>query len=97
MRDLIERQVAIDAAKKLYQGADIVQATYNDIGKVLVSFLELVPSAQERTGRWIDITKTGGDFVWKCSECGELNLEDTYYCPHCGARLMGVEHELGNS
>ena len=48
------------------------------------------PTIEERkTGTWIDITKTGGDFVWKCSKCGKLNLEDTYFCPNCGADMRG--------
>ncbi len=66
-----------------------------------VSDSEILPSKKSdvsakepepKPGWWIDITKTGGDFVWKCSECGELNLEDTYYCPNCGTK-MGVKHE----
>ena len=28
---------------------------------------------------------------WKCSECGGLNLEDTYFCPNCGADMRGEQ------
>ena len=53
-------------------------------------FLHSLPSA-ERRGRWIDITKCGGCSVFKCSECGDLQLEESYYCPNCGARMDGEE------
>ena len=46
---------------------------------------------QRMKGRWIDVTKTGGAELWKCSECGELELEDSYYCPNCGADMRGDE------
>ena len=53
--------------------------------------IDSLPSAQpQRTkGRWIDVTKTGGAELWKCSECGELELEDSYFCPNCGADMRG--------
>ena len=52
---------------------------------------------ERKKGEWIDITKTGGDFVWKCSKCGELNLEDTYFCPNCGADMRRGQDEQCHS
>ena len=46
MADLIDRQEAINMVKDMYQGLSIVQASYSDIGRALVKFLNLVPSAQ---------------------------------------------------
>ena len=46
---------------------------------------------QRIKGRWIDVTKTGGAELWKCSECGELELEDSYFCPNCGADMRGEQ------
>lgn len=46
-----------------------------------------VDVVERKRGKWIDITKGGGNFLWKCSECGELELNDTYYCPNCGADM----------
>ena len=54
--------------------------------------------APVRRGRW----KYNTDFqVWNCSECGEnphkatgvVVVEENLpaYCPHCGARMNGVE------
>lgn len=55
-------------------------------------------AAPVRHGRW----KYNTDFqVWNCSECGENPHKGTgvvvveenlpAYCPHCGARMDGVE------
>lgn len=48
---------------------------------------------QRIRGEWIDVTKTGGAELWKCSECGELELEDSYFCPNCGADMRGDDNE----
>jgi hypothetical protein len=54
----------------------------------------LVKKAVEpKIGRWEDITKTGGYFVFKCSECGEICLEDFDFCPNCGAKMLGEDGE----
>lgn len=44
--DCVSRQAAIDLANELYQGVDIIQATYDDIRKAIVAFINLLPSAQ---------------------------------------------------
>ena len=53
----------------------------------------VLPSTQPQRmrGKWIDVTKTGGAELWKCSECGELELEDSYFCPNCGADMRGEQ------
>ena len=50
-----------------------------------------LPSAQPQRmrGKWINVTKTGGAELWKCSECGELELENSYFCPNCGSDNRG--------
>lgn len=82
MDDLISRQLAIDVieAGRLTKLID---------AEIAVNGLKALPSAQpERMrGEWIDVTKTGGAELWKCSECGELELEDSYFCPNCGADM----------
>lgn len=55
-----------------------------------------MPSSEpeRKTGKWIDM----GDY-WKCSECeatqlkkiptvyGDITLEESKYCPYCGAKM----------
>lgn len=102
MSDLIDRQDAIDAIKEFQHGAAEwrdEQVELSDIwhraDSAIASALEIglrikkLPSAQpeRKKGKWIDITKSGGYFVYKCSECGDLYLEDYYFCPSCGAMM----------
>ena len=48
-------------------------------------------------GRWIFIEQlSGGYYSYKCSECQHLeNVEKREmlgnYCPHCGAKMLGME------
>lgn len=51
--------------------------------------LEELPSA-ERVGKWR--TKPNIYGVVYCSECDfELHINDTNYCPDCGAKMKGEE------
>ena len=81
--ELIDRQRAID---EFYMDTC-------DVDKVewAEAVLKRVPTA-ERKGHWIDIA-CGSASLWKCSECGELFLEDFYYCPNCGADMRGEKSE----
>ena len=100
MSDLIDRQAAIDMANDMYHGNGIVQATYNDIGKALVKFLNLVPSAhpEQRKGKWIATHEVmpfsnPDSITYVCSECGDKHYTlycigfDMKYCPNCGAKM----------
>jgi len=100
MKDLIDRQAAIDA-----MFAGMPGLMFNDVLKIL----RTLPSAQteRKTGRWErHITRYGDDingFVsneWICSECGRLanvnswcQYELTDFCPHCGADMKGGNDE----
>lgn len=101
-KKIIYAEDAIDALKQLQKSISgdyteldpLVMAGCGYIGDC-IGELECLPSAQpQRTkGRWIDVTKTGGAELWKCSECGELELEDSYFCPNCGSDNRGEDDE----
>ena len=57
--------------------------------RMLRKDLRKLPSAQpeRKTGRWNDVTKSGGCFLYECSECKNLFLVDFNYCPNCGADM----------
>lgn len=89
MKDLIERQAAIDAAMEY--GKKI--PTYAIRVK---NAIEQLPSAQpkRKTGRWL-IRKFGD--TAQCSECG-MFFSDVYdlensdaFCRHCGTKMEGLE------
>ena len=72
---------------------------YERIMQILDERIKPLPSAQPQRmrGEWIDVTKTGGAELWKCSECGELELEDSYFCPNCGADMRGEQDDENRS
>lgn len=58
----------------------------------------------ERIGmaRWLEVVDenwSGGGY-WKCNKCGYgyafgayFEMDESNYCPHCGARMDGKEQE----
>jgi len=81
MDELISRQLAIDA---------FMTATADgDKFEWCEWVLRQLPSAQPKCGRWI----VTGFMEVKCSLCGAIQheLEDTNYCPNCGARMENEE------
>lgn len=55
-----------------------------------------------KEGHWILRESYYGDEQYKCSQCGVIweftdgtpKENDSYYCPHCGARMKGVLNEI---
>ena len=91
MSDLISRQAAIDALKKLYYAAekwgkessdDMIKARAESCMAGLIEMklrIEKMPSAQpeQKTGRWIK--KTDENCWWyECSECGDYPMKNAY-------------------
>ena len=57
--------------------------------KEILEALEQEP----KTGHWIADVDKWGDIVttvngYKCSECGEFNVDKDNYCPNCGAKMV---------
>ena len=96
MQDLISRQAAIDAIRKIYDSVGILGEKWA-VDKCQMAIKDL-PSAQpeRQRGEWIEISSI--NHTYKCSECGRLlvnitdgrnNVSKHYpYC-HCGADMRG--------
>ena len=82
----------IDADALPINSVGIVDAEGNYYGVAEVVFKEDVEDAQTvdpvRHSRWI--VDSRGNVI--CEWCGQPNLE-TYYCPFCGSKMDGEEHE----
>lgn len=55
----------------------------------MISYAVYTPAADValvRHGRWIH----NDDGVFTCSECGNAESNDSYYCRLCGAKMDGV-------
>lgn len=45
---------------------------------------------ERKTGKWVHLPNVWG--VVFCSECNyDLRINDTKYCPNCGAKMEGAE------
>lgn len=80
--EMIYRQAAIEAVSEACFELRGVFGRCEDALKAL-------PSAQPKTGKWIDVPHT---FLSKCSACEWLNdIYDFDYCPNCGADMRGED------
>ena len=93
MSRYIDAEILLDAMRHITLGETDVARSEMKIVHYICHMPHIDDVRENVRGEWIDITKTGGYFVWKCSECGELNLEDSYFCPNCGADMRGGQHE----
>ena len=79
--DTVSRQAVIDALTHEWDG--MVTSVF-DVVKSL-------PSAPQRTGRWIDYVKDGYvecPFCHSATTCND-NISDLHFCFSCGARMEG--------
>ena len=105
MSDLISRQQAVDALRKmqtykLFAGDDMLLI---DQAEAQTELMMLPPAEPERkTGRWIPCPQNASWlYVYKCSECGGyLQISDVdgigitaKYCSYCGAKMKGGEQD----
>ena len=100
MSDLISRQNAIDALGEeppvWYDGDDEI-AERNQWRRDKAA-IESLPSAEPKTGEWIDRSDGGRiKYPWwescKCNQCGEYGSGAYNFCPNCGARMKGADDE----
>lgn len=86
MDDLINRQAAIDDL----HGKDPSQVW--DTADVEV-WINALPTAQPKTGKWLYKRGMGWGETWICSECGEKTTSTVMgkprykFCPMCGAKM----------
>jgi len=94
-KDTISRQAVLDRAVSIPMFG-------RDVKMVAVSEIKNLPSAQPEPheGHWIR-RDCGLDVECKCSRCGYKDFVEPRgvywfkrnYCPHCGAKMKGAEHE----
>ena len=98
MKDLIERQAAIDALHDAHCWVDSEYRTVMEYDTAYDAICSVRAADPVRHGRWI----YGQDFNWytaHCSLCGYERRTDVKaknwnmwgYCPNCGAKMDGEE------
>lgn len=55
--------------------------------------IDAMPTIEERkTGKWKPISDGYLD-IYECNQCGETEDYERNFCPYCGAKMEGEEHE----
>lgn len=91
--DAISRQVVLDLPRI---------KTHNQWGNVIKESVDVEGVRQlppvtpaEKVGKWkrisMDKYSEHAKYWYRCDRCGEDNLGNTNYCPHCGAKMQEVE------
>ena len=77
MAEYIKREAVIDLITRRYENPEICTQEINSIPAA-----DVVPVVH---GRWF----YHDDGVITCSECGNAESSDSYYCRYCGAKMDG--------
>ena len=91
MADYISRNRAIFECERFFKGDKEAQ-------EQCMSLLSILPSADVapvRIGFWeIGGVNPANNVIgnFKCSLCKGTSLEDSDYCPNCGAKMEGVKN-----
>lgn len=98
--DLIDRRAAIDALAKFvpYAICDESTESYTNGLTDAYNLICQLPSVEPKKGRWMhhEDKAYAGDGYEECSCCkwrcaDWVFIEDSNYCPNCGAKMEGGE------
>lgn len=101
--DTIYREAAVEAVKFGCTYAKLINKETGEVRELFsreneellraASRIIALPPAVPRRGKWIYSSyddESGFDESWTCDKCGYMtNIEETNFCPHCGADMRG--------
>ena len=86
---------------EVYADCEFIHPMYQNTLREIVDDEPTIDAVQVRHGEWIGdrlVTTNGGTYgVRRCSRCEAYYQDIGYgwdYCPNCGARMDGGEHDL---
>ena len=85
MADYIRRDDALFALRKAERGGSMTALTRLERAYAEIREMPAADVAEVVHGRWI----LHDDGVFTCSECGNAESNDSYYCRLCGAKMDG--------
>ena len=87
MADYIRRDDAMFALRKAERGGSMTALTRLERAYAEIREMPAADVAEVRHGWWIYHDDDG---VFTCSECGNAESNDSYYCRLCGAKMDGA-------
>lgn len=88
MTEYIEREALYEKAYWHGEHPDVGNPFPDGVDAIDIEDVDAIPAADVapvRHGRWI----YHDDGVFTCSECGNAESNDSYYCRLCGAKMDG--------
>ena len=83
MDEYIKRKYAIDAVLDVYYDTPDIDLSGEKF-EAAIRKIQAADVAPVRHGRWIK----HDDGVFTCSECGNAESNESYFCRYCGAKMM---------
>ena len=83
MDEYIKRKYAIDAVLDVYYETPDIDLSGEKF-EAAIRKIQAADVAPVRHGRWIK----HDDGVFTCSECGNAESNESYFCRYCGAKMM---------
>lgn len=81
----------------LVRRQDVLDIVYLDpgISETQAKMILDLPSVKTKQGEWSEITIpfSPNYLIYKCSECGGIEVFRSRFCPHCGAEMRGAGYE----
>lgn len=78
---------------KYIEKSEIYRRYFNNgcgVVRLHVSDIDVIPAADVAPvvhGRWRLVCVFGFNDCYICSECGKIAMNDSNYCPNCGAKM----------
>ena len=83
MAEYIKREYAVDAVLDVYYDTPDIDLSGEKFEAAIFK-IQAADVAPVRHGRWIK----HDDGVFTCSECGNAESNESYFCRYCGAKMM---------
>ena len=69
----------------------INSCVHRKIQQIIADTPTIDPEIMRPVGKWKWCGADRWNDAYQCSECGEMNMDDSDYCPNCGARMEPEE------
>lgn len=82
----VDGESVLDSQNKprMYKSVEQFERSYPRFRLEVPELVEYVPVVH---GKWIFCGEDRWNDCYLCSKCGKINIDDSKYCPNCGAKM----------